>query len=226
MIQVNNLYESWVAQGRVPAICRFNLRKFCKAVNLPPCGVAFWLIDDLNWDYLADFQAALKLESCHFHGGEDFPRPFLDACVFGQTERSEFVFLLKSPQHHAMWRGFFETCFASCARHFGTMPALMPDPNSKAPLSQLRIRLLEDLIHFGREARHLSAIADFYMTLVLAGHLQVEASDRESLFEAFKTRHPEYRADLSRILNTTDVSERLDDLSHLLNKVCGIQCDI
>lgn len=219
MIHVNNLYEGLVESGKVRGIVRYNLRKFCKSFGLPACGVSFWWLDDLNWDYLGQLNDELANDKFRFRGGEDFPRSFLDGHVIGQTERTEFIFLITQPRNHQQLQHFFRTCFSSAAKHFGVpFPAI--DASDMRPLVQhFRNQLWGDIIHFDVHQTKLQGISEFYLGLIFACLLGIDGGGRDPLFEAFKVQFPQYRSEMTRILTTSDLFERLDDTLHLLSKV-------
>lgn len=219
MKHVSELYEQLVSQAQVRSIYRYNLRKFCRSFQLPPCGVSFWLLDDLNWDYLQQLNGAMNNDKFRFRGGENFPRAFFDHSFLGQTERTEYIFLTRHAGHHQAWQSFFSRHFSDSCRIFGQQQdASEGDLPSLVPF--FKNALVSDLIHFGAHLSKLPILADFYLALVfLTGLPAIGDPSRDKVFQAFLTQHPAFRADLSRITTTTEPGERLDDVLYLLSKL-------
>ena len=221
MKQVGNLFGELTESGRVASIRRFNLRKLCRSFGLPPCGVSFWELDDLNWDYLQTLNQNLVHERFVFRGGEHFPRSYWDDRVLGLDRRTEFIFLNSTGgNQHRAWRAFFTRNFSDSERTFGSPKS--PDPREDCDQLTTRFRhaLLMDLIHFSQHRTHLSALADFYLVLILLTLTPVpEDMTRDAVFDRFKQDFPDYRADITRIRTTTDLETRLDDILYLLGKL-------
>ena len=222
MIQVAELFTR-LTQSDVPSIRRINLRKLCRSLGLPACGVSFWTVEDLNWDYLCHLNDRLTHEKFWFQGGEAFPRIFLDNYFLGQDRRTEFIFLCTRPQHHRIWRYFFETRFGDVARDFGKpTPACTPQGDeTRWLLGFFRNALMTDLIHYSdRDDQDLVRIGDFFLCLSLLTLLQnPQGLTRDEIFTAFKAEQPRFRTDLSRIVTTLEMEPRLDDILYLLGRL-------
>ncbi len=218
MKQVSELYRNMVATGRVRAIRRFNLRKFCRSFQLPPCGISFWAVDDLNWDYLRALNQSLTHDQFRFRGGEHFPRVFFDQYLPGYQRRTEFIFLSTGVGHHRAWASFFESRFASSARQYG-LGLEEPRGNFTLLRGLFRNALLLDLIHFSDRPDLLGRLGEFYLTLFFLTLLDGGTDPtRDAVFEAVKTGLPHFRSDVARIATTTEVEERLNDILFLLGK--------
>ena len=220
MKQVAELYEDLVSRGEVAGISRFNLRRFCRSFDLPPCGVSFWRLDDLNWDYLQSLNSRLKSDKFWFRGGESFPRTYWDNHVLGHQRRSEFIYLCTKPHHHERWRGFFQHGFSNCRRDFGKPFPQWPEKVDPELSAFFRTSLLQDLIHFTHEVDQLENLADFHLVLFFLSKLeQPPEATRDQIFETFRRENSRFRAEITRIITTRDPSERLDDSLDLLSKL-------
>ena len=219
MKQVAEIYAELVNSGKVAAITRFNLRKFCHSFGLPPCGISFWELDDLNWDYLAVLNDALRHDRFVFRGGNFFPRSYLNDLVLGVGVRTEHIFLTSGHPQHQIWRSFFSNSFAEAERRFGTRPT-GPKQDHSVLADVFRTSLVLDLVHFANHRDKLSSIADFYLALFFLSKLaRPSGMTRDSIFEDFKAHHPQFRAQIMRIQTTIDLEERLDDILYLLGKL-------
>ncbi|MDJ0838297.1 MAG: hypothetical protein QNK37_17405 [Acidobacteriota bacterium] len=223
MKQVASLYSELVESGKAASIRRYNLRKLCRSFDLPPCGVSFWELDDLNWDYLQTLNRSLVHERFVFRGGEHFPRSYWDDRVLGLDRRTEFIFLLTTGgnQHRAR-RAFFAHNFSDSERIFGTPKSPSPREDGDRLTTQFHHGLLMDLIHFSAHRAHLGALADFYLALALLTLTPTPAEmTRDGIFDSFKQNFPDYRADITRIKTATDLESKLDDILYLMGKLDG-----
>ncbi|CAM2069500.1 hypothetical protein SCOR_29275 [Sulfidibacter corallicola] len=222
MLHVAELYEKLVDQKQVRAIRRFNLRKYCRGLSLPPCGISFWTVDDVNFDYLQSLNRSLNHDKFWFQGGSNFPRGYWDAHVFGNQRRTEFIFLMTKPYHCRVWRGFFHRFFADQSRLFGEEP--WPPTFEDGELEELRprlaVQLTQDLIHFSPHAQHLNALAEFHLGLFLLTWFDRSPGPTTAdIFDAFKAAHPEQRAQMTRIQTTSETRERLDEILFLMHAI-------
>ena len=220
MKQVAEMYTDLVAARQVAGIRRYNLRRFCRSLNLPPCGVSFWYLDDLNFDYLRALQKGLAHERFWFQGGEHLPRPFFDNVALGHDRRTEFIFLCTRAQHHGDWAHLFQTHFNDSSKDFGSAKSGgAGDGSLLRPI--LRTGLHQDLIHFGRDRLEmLATLGEFYLCLLLMTWLPGgEGAVREKVYEWARGQRPELRADLTRVETTRDPAERLEDILHLMSKL-------
>jgi hypothetical protein len=219
---VSDLYEKLVADQRVSAITRFNLRKFCRSFDLPPCGVSFWYLDDLNYDYLQVLNRELRSDKFWFRGGESFPRCFWEQANLGQEGRSEYVFLVMKERHHLPWRKFFHRYFESHLRCFGAVPQHLWNENlpGEMPRAMFRMSLIQDLIHFSKQPKNLSAMADFYLCLLMLSFLEsISEATKDSIFDTFKAHFPQLRGDVMRVQTTEGLQERLDESLYFMTKL-------
>lgn len=219
---VSDLYAKLVAENQVSAITRFNLRKFCRSFDLPPCGVAFWYVDDLNHDYLQTLNRELRSDKFWFRGGESFPRCYWEQAVLGQEGRSEFVFLVMKANHHLAWRRFFHSYFESHLRCFGAVPQHLwvPHQTTSMPRATFRMSLIQDLIHFGDAPKVLGSLSHFYLCLLMLSFLEgIGEATQDSIFDTFKAHFPQFRGDLMRLQTTQGQQERLDESLYLMTRL-------
>lgn len=219
---VSDLYAKLVVDGRVSAITRFNLRKFCRSFDLPPCGVSFWYLDDLNYDYLQLLNRELHSDKFWFRGGESFPRCYWEQAVLGQEGRSEFVFLVLNIKHHLPWRRFFHRYFETHLRCYGAVPQHLWNPKliGEMPRAMFRMSLVQDLIHFSEHKQSLGHMADFYLCLLMLTFLEgINEATRDSIFDTFKAHFAQFRGDVMRIQTTAGLQERLDESLYLMTKL-------
>lgn len=221
MIHVTALCEALTQAGRVRAIRRFNLRKFCRSLELPPCGLSFWAVDDLNYDYLTDLNQRLRHDQFRFQGGSFFPRAYLDDCAYGNRRRTEFIFLMTQAEWSNPWYALLQRCFGDSARTFGdaTWFEAAPPADDVLLRAQVKRQFVLDLMHFSGKESFLRPLADFHLGLfLLTLDGIVGAQTPADLMELGKTARPEYRAQLTRIKTTGDLEARLDEVLFFMNQ--------
>lgn len=222
MKQVAELYQKLTDEGKVRSICRYNLRRFCRSMDLPPCGISFWELDDLNWDYLQNLNRQLNDDLFWFRGGENFPRTYWDNHLLGHKRRTEFIFLTSGPQHHKPWRAFMERCFADNRKDFGQVQPFREVCDETLLAQSFKTAFTSDLIHFSNQGEAaLKQLMDFYLSMILLTQIKTPPvpATRDDVFEAFKHNFPQHRSDITRITTTTETSEALDDCLYLLSKL-------
>ncbi|CAM2010839.1 hypothetical protein [Acanthopleuribacter pedis] len=221
MIHVTTLCQSLTESGRVRAIRRYNLRKFCRSLNLPPCGLSFWAVDDLNYDYLNDLNRRLRHDQFRFQGGSFFPRAYLDDCAYGNKRRTEFIFLTTRPSLCSPWYPLLDTCFGETVRTFGDGDWFGTTPAAQNQLlrAQIKRQFVLDLMHFSGKEGFLGPLADFHLGLfLLTLDGMVGAQTPAELIELAKTVRPEDRAQLTRIKTTGALEARLDEVLFFMNQ--------
>lgn len=220
MKQVVPLYTELVENGRVNAIRRYNLRKLFRDLNLPPCGVSFWELEDLNWDYLQSLNTALRHERFVFRGGDDFPRAFLDDRVLGLDRRGEFIYLIHGKGQQAALLSFFSRQFSEHERIFGRSWPLGQQTRGLEAAARFRHALTEDLIHFADQGDFLNTVADLYLCLTLLAFLPQPCDHtRDGILDAFRTAFPVFNSEVVRIKTTVDRDERLEDILNLMARL-------
>lgn len=222
MIHVAELAQKLVDDGFVRAVRRYNLRKFCRALDLPACGLSFWVVDDLNYDYLNELNQRLRHDAFRFQGGSRFPRAYLDDCAFGGKRRTEFIFLTVDAGRCHPWGALMQRCFADQVRVFGDETWFTePMPAGDTLLrDRLKVQFVLDLMHFSQKPAFLAPLAEFHLglfLLTLPG--MAGAATTAELLEQAKERLPEQRAQLTRIKTTADVGARLDEILYFMNQV-------
>jgi len=219
MKQVAELFQSLTDSQQVRCVRRYNLRKFCRSLNLPAVGVSFLYVDDLNWDYLHGLNRQLTHDKIWFRGGEYFPRSYWDNYFLGHDRRTEYIFLATSPRHHANEAAFFDRYFSGSLRSFGrdTVPST---GDSKALRPFFKNALIQDLIHFAHEKSGLASLGDFYMCLYFLTHLNQAPQNtvKDEICASILGQFPHFRSDVTRINTTLDTLERLNDLLWVFHK--------
>ena len=227
MIQVSQLYQELVDRGVVRAIRRYNLRKYCRALDLPPCGLSFWSVEDLNYDYLENLNRQLRHEKFRFQGGSNFPRAFWDDVVYGNQRRTEFIFLMTEPGQALSWRPLFQRCFAEQARTFGEEKWFKASAREQGSVirAQIKLQLLLDFMHFSAKSDILGRLAEFHLGLYLLTYLEDSFGQTcDEILDRFKTQYPQFSGQLLRFKTTEDLEPRLDELLYFLNQAereCG-----
>ena len=216
MKQVNELYAELVAGDGVRSIRRYNLRRLCRSLDLPPCGISFFEIEDVSWDQLRALNEMLVHERYVFRGGETFPHSFFADIALGSERRLELIFLMTGEQHLA-WRVFMERAFGPTRRDFGSPRANAAPLSAPSLAAHFHRSLLADLIQLSQYRDPLPAIAELSLCLWMLTHLDGSAVTRDEIFAAFEARFPHLRPAVSRIRTTTDLTDRLDDMLDLMS---------
>lgn len=220
MKQTAELFQALTESGKVRGIRRYNLRKFCRSMGLPPLGVSFLTVDDLNWDYLHNLNRLLTHDRIWFQGGEHFPRSYWDNYFLGHDRRTEYIYLGTGPRHHQQAAAFFHRYFSGVARIFGE-ETTAPENDSHAMRSYFSCSLTQDLIYFAEEQSGLIPLSDFYMCLYFLTCLNTAPANtvKEEIMATFSMRYPQFRSNLTRVSTTSDVVERLNDLLWLIYQI-------
>ncbi len=222
MIHVAELAQKLVDDGFVRAVRRYNLRKFCRALDLPACGLSFWVVDDLNYDYLNELNQKLRHDAFRFQGGSRFPRAYLDDCAYGGKRRTEFIFLTVDAGRCHPWGVLLQRCFADQVRVFGDETWFTDATSDGDALlrDRLKVQFVLDLMHFSQKPAFLSALAEFHLGLFLLTLPGLSGgATTADLIERAKEQLPEHRAQLTRIKTTADVTARLDEILYFMNQV-------
>lgn len=147
MKQVAELFQSLTDSQQVRCVRRYNLRKFCRSLNLPAVGVSFLYVDDLNWDYLHGLNRQLNHDKIWFRGGEYFPRSYWDNYFLGHDRRTEYIFLATSPRHHANEAAFLiGTSQGPCVPLAGIRCPQLETAKHSGPSSRMRLFRISSIL--------------------------------------------------------------------------------